>query len=1386
MKQFTSTVSDLVSYSGDNSVKNLRLFFKSIERNMNNSINIENTLDQNKSSRGISIKIDQIKGLKKNAKDLNPNNKYFIRFFMNMCNRRNNKFYGNTYRGEKIEVKIDDKNEIKVIKPEPFYSYVLCPHTESDSCIFQIIFVETNQDEDIINQTCEGWTIFEIKNTIPTNADQQNLNSQIFKGSPRELTYKKMESLVKYDNAFLEYNILSYPKLKTINFLLPNYVILAYNEQLPGLLNRYLPKVLDLEEEIKTVNFEDIYFKNIEIKINNQLENQLISFANIYRKKKYFISENQSNKIIIKERRLKCGIHNTWCFINSNGLENSISLIKKDEITLYYKGVLAIDKFFADNLASCAFIIELNYTLSIPISPTKQEDLNVPIGYSVYVPDNINMDNIYRESYFITGPGVTVYGDELWDPENLSDRIIKIIFILSTDERPFDGTFEKKSDIGQSSIINQIDVQKSIDSQRQISLLKAEINRRNEMIGNLQESLKNSNKANVLSFVEENNIEATQSIPGLQVSVQTEVDDNLEGKKEEKVKEVIKYLNVPMGIITQTKFNENDLKEFNEFKSFQKTKNLFRSYENMSKNIEDDYQKNKIIYDKRQKETDINNGDLISKGILALDIDEPNENLIDYTLDKEIKGDELSNHISIQFLAYKPKNENISLNQIPNKLQFFFDFFNQQDNYSPVCIVNKPESDLRYYSNSLTLKPEGSELSTNNDNKIIMNLKFDPSNDNSIDYRDFIQYLLFKKMPIKVMDVDKNMCLGFIKVPLKDIIRQGKHQIYQLKQYEIYDNYFDLKGYIQLYLRNDGLKTLKQFNYDPKGLKYIDCKSGYNNSLKKKKVLAKPISMQNLSEEEKEKMGEIIYRNNPLNDKFKESQIYQIKQMKMEPEMEKKVRVLRYFNDQNELKNKEKLEEAKLTFYKNKKIRDEKNFQKLQMIGQFKDATKGNLLNRIIHNNHKNFFEISLILGQPYYFNYIITNPFTDEESFHVEIKSEEDENYQRLYSNINHNKNEFNIISLVHDPIEWENIINKDHNYERPDDFNIISNDNYFKINGNENIPLLFKLLTYEKSLDKKKFIINILKSSNEILYSLSVTIKCSFPIIDHIFQYYSACNSNTDIYLVNPFRKNIRKNAEIQNNYFCSDQHITLRIEPSKNNFYFNYEVKEEGYFHSFYFFLYLDPTQSKLYSTWKVEILSVELLTLTTNLGKKLISPLYIYNNDSSNDELLLQLFSNRETVFFPNENSNPFKLPVNGSKEIAMILYPKSSFRNEVIINCVNIAKRETYKTWLLKYSTSKPEINVNVNVKCIVGEITNIKYEFTNKLNNFILLKFDSDNEEVLNVVDTQVPFNANETKYVNISIPAQFKSGFAEVLVFVYDEEDKFSQTVLFKLIYNY
>ena len=134
---------------------------------------------------------------------------------------------------------------------------------------------------------------------------------------------------------------------------------------------------------------------------------------------------------------------------------------------------------------------------------------------------------------------------------------------------------------------------------------------------------------------------------------------------------------------------------------------------------------------------------------------------------------------------------------------------------------------------------------------------------------------------------------------------------------------------------------------------------------------------------------------------------------------------------------------------------------------------------------------------------------------------------------------------------------------------------------------------------------------------------------------------------------------------------------------------------------------------------------------------------------------------------------------------MVLYPKNQYENEVIVNCVNTAKREAFKTWLVNINTSKPEIDATVEVICIIGSITNIKYEYVNRLNNFVLLKFDSENEELLDIIDKQLPFNANETKYVNMSIPAQMKAGYADIMVFVYDDEEKISQTILFKLEYR-
>ena len=120
-------------------------------------------------------------------------------------------------------------------------------------------------------------------------------------------------------------------------------------------------------------------------------------------------------------------MHNTWCFINTNGLENSVTLTKKEnehDITLNYQGILTVDHFFVEeNL--CGLILELDYIVTIPIIENqKEENLTLPIGYSIFIPENIEEDDQLKKANFITGQTETVYGEKLWFSPDFTDRLI--------------------------------------------------------------------------------------------------------------------------------------------------------------------------------------------------------------------------------------------------------------------------------------------------------------------------------------------------------------------------------------------------------------------------------------------------------------------------------------------------------------------------------------------------------------------------------------------------------------------------------------------------------------------------------------------------------------------------------------------------------------------------------------------------------------------------------------------------------------------------------------------------------------------------------------------------------------------------------------------------
>ena len=1380
------TVSSLVAYQGNNGIKKLRKFLKAIEKNMNNSTGIDSNLDTRRDSKGYTLKLVGMNGIKKvfpEGKQDDQKN-YYIRYFINMYNSTNQRFYGNTFRSPLLKISFDGAGYIKLQNPEPFIAYVLSPDDESDNCIAQIIFVEATKEDVILSQSIEGWTIFRLKESLssdPAANPGQSMpirNSKIFLGSPRDLLYKMVSDLFVYEGASLDYVTVSYPQLCSIKFLLPDYVTMGSEEELPGLLFRKLPPV-PKNEEIRTVNFDDVYLKDIEIEIAANLEEKILAFANKYRKEKYDIYENQFNKVFIKERRLKCGVHNTWCFINSNGLENSLTLLKKED-RLIYKGALLVDNFFSDELSSCAFILELNYTITVPIAENqKEENLSLPIGYSVFVPDRVSMENDNRSAYFISGPGMTVYGDHLWDPLELSDRMIKINFYLSKSKDPVE------------KVVQAPQVVKDNSGELENMRKNLTQNFNNELTRKVQENMDLRNKIRSLENLidQQKNQQQREPLPRQEPEPpqyqESKIEQSFEAERERgPVKEptiirqeedVVNQIPVQNVQIRQSQISQDDYDEFRQFQEYRKKAQFFKSSESVNKALEDQMEKSKVVYDQTVKDiAKRERADYISKGLLDLNIAERDNSLIEFTLQNELTAEDKGHLITFQFLAYKPRKDLKDLSLLPSKLRFKFDFWNTENIQTSNCTVSKPDPEIKYSYTPLPLLKEGSAVTyTDAEKSVLVQLKYDPSTEPSSDYRDFISYLLRRQMVVEVYDVEKCFLLGCIKVPLKDLVRQGKPQIYHTKEYELFDNEFNLKGYIQILLKSMSMKTKREFVYDRNLLRKLNSKDGYNTKTKKKKCLVRPIDINKLSNDEKSRIGEEMLRSQNLND-LRESQQSKYRKFRVEPEVEKKLRVMKFFN-KGPMNAKIEIEDQKFNEMQKKKAEDEKHYKALMEFEKIREYNKPQLLSQVAQFNHRSTISVSLIQGQPHFFNYIVNNDSLEEELYHIIIHPEEPKQLST----------DDKTVTVINTPEEWSQVVDIN-NLMVPNDYKVISADNYFTCHANESIPIVIKLVAYKHIKENSIYNVIIHKKNGTPLYYLQITIEKVFPIIDHLFVYDLPGNTHQAVPLVNPFKEDKAKTLAVLNNVLSTDGSVNLEIVPETYNFKFQFTTKEEGFIHEFLLYFYTENTRSELLMTWKFELHSMNVIDITTNLGNKTTLTLYIDNDKESSLSKTLQLFSsNNQVIFFPEAQKDPFTILPNQRIEGKYVVYPKNKSDDKAVINCVNCASRELFHAWLVRLRTKRPEITETVKVECKVGSITYIKYEFENPMTRYSIIHFDSSDEEILKIVDAKLSFNAGEGKLVNICIPAQFSVGRAEVLVFAYDEDELFSRTLLFQMNYK-
>ena len=1402
MKNFSpAKISELTNYQGS-SKRTIKKFLRKIEKNQRNSINISNTIDKQRRSTPICVKIFEFKGLKREFKpdeeinmenkqniSNNENNRYYLRYFLNMYNIKAKKMYGNSYQSPLYEIKFEGDNEIKLFNPEEeFYAYVLSPEPANDAMIVQFVICETDNEntDNIKSQISERWAIIKFDN-LKLSKPKSQKEEKIYKGSPRSLFSHEFVALnpFHYFEGTLLYTYYEFPPLKDINFLLPDYVILAEGEILPGLRDCLIgPK----HNFVDLVHFETVYIKNIIISITKNLEQRIIEFATKYRDIKYKINEedyNQYNSVYIKERKLKCGVHNTWCFINTNGLENSVTLTKKDN-TLNYLGVLTVDHFFVEE-SLCGFILELDYIVTIPIIPNqKEEDLTLPIGYSIFIPDRLDDSDQIKRTNFITGPSETIYGEKIWFSPDVSDRIIELSYIISENQDLTDNIrgneFEQNKELLRQARQNYIEESNT--------LIKGNENSEAQKLRILELESKIKNLENLVKQEEEKRKEI--------LNKQKENIQNIQPK------EIIKYISKPMPGEPKVKKIDDELNEEKK-QELDKNIDLFNTFEKLDKNLDEFRSNSQIIYEEKVKNMGLEEDiyPLISLGEKNLALPDIQETIIEYNLQKELDSQNFGNFLTFQFLSFKPsKLFYKQLNNIPKKIQFKTNFFNQRYLSTPVCNITLPENsspdNLYYFGSPLILTKENIGLNTLNSDEsqkeIKLSVKYDPSVNKSIDFRDFVKFLTTRYLVVEIIDVEKQFCIGIFKIPLNDLLRKEKEKVYLTKEFPIYDDDFVLKGYIQMLLQNIKINTMNPFIYNRNLYRRIDARSNKNNLKKKKKVYAQKININNYKNIVN--FNQIQPENNENNE--------QSMKFKTDLEMKKKIQVTRFFNATGMGSGKKynntngmSLEELKLKELKQKQMLNEK----LQQTQTIREQMKPNILSRVQQDVFKNEFEISLIQGQPLYLNYTIFNDSDSEELFHIvidRVNNINDMNNNTLYDkfSINTNTNfnqtkelykEGNVVSIVNNPEEWARIVNIER-LETPNDYNIFSEDLYFSIQQNERLPILIKLFSFRENSKEDDYNLYIYKKDGRPHFLLNIKIKSIFPIYDHIFHYHLPCNTYQKVILVNPFKSSQKKTMEILNYYQQTDIQVNLAQEENKE-FSFMFNTNEEGFVHEFILFLYSDEFKNNLYLTWKFEINCHELLSLNGNLGKKTVNPLYINYieknsstlNNTLDTKLVLQLFTDRpEVIQFPKGYETPFDLIQNSTAESKYILYPKNKNRQTAMINCVNINTRELYKSWLIQFTTGNPTISSSQNIDCYVGNQTNIKYECVNPIDKWVMLKFESSDDNLMYVVDNVVPFNGKETKYINIIIPSQINKRKFEVLLFISDENEEYSKTILF------
>ncbi|CAD8074841.1 unnamed protein product [Paramecium primaurelia] len=1283
-----------------------------------------------------------------------------IRILLNLYNSNTKEFFGRTYESPFLELNYSQANQ-QLEHPEVF-CYFHLRQIESIQIAAEIVLFE-KKDQVIQNRLIIGWCLGEIG---------QEQKYTLKRGSSRFLISNQTN--VETVGQTLWMDIVENKEFTQIRNLVPEGCLCGYGDEVLGVHGYQIIQQLSLMQE------QIAYVTSIEILVPTSVDLLISEYLKKYKEIKY--KDDGPNDVHFLAKRLVFTFHNGWNYTNTRGLNNFITLEessfqksidnqKIDYKKLTFKGALDVNGIYQEPKLG-VFIIQLEYDVEFMVTNLGKQRTTVLCGWLPLVPKST------FEEEFIVGPGRSLSNQVLVD---LSD----IKYPITISGKINFGSIQSQNLPG--PIINQ-QVFQPMDAPSLVKLPE----QGGQQLGMDDDQRKIKQLENTLKQLQQDRqVSATNLAMDfenkLKIDKQKEQEyqkmvETIKKQHEEEIQKILEQyedLKKMMTDINQTqqqyltKAQPTSASLLGQQQVLQDQKELekWRIIESMTS------VPRKTFYKTQQQDLMVEaqfGGQALSRGDIAfLSQNGVRELFIqhtDYVENDEIKQKslqyELADHrqsitVFIQLLSFKPritmKSKDLEPtvyhyseeSRIPSRLFMIVNFYDFPE-YITEPLIYENGFDKSSYTRCLEqsipfLLIREQFLKTGASYKEpVFKFEIEPS---SIGYpkayKYFCEYLFNKCITIEIWDFDSMMIFGTIRLPLRQLLRQGQDASVVMRKADIIDKEFKkIKGELQV--------LIKCVGKEDKVTETLD-----NNSQMKRKVIStkrvEPLHV--LEDEEKE-----IIKQDP-NERIKERI--------------KRIRRQEVPNDANTNSTKTLME-----------------------ITKRKDLSKNAFVHSVIQSHLSDEKVIHPFFGKVEIIELEFRNPYATGQNFVISIDDQEVKCSGIQEIHLIHQPVEWKYYVDLYNhskPQEFNMIQANQNNFT-------------MFLTAKEKVVLLFKYQTFREvnqeftelqkteelfTIKGKQFLTQYSYPRQVAVFINTIEGQCVggmrikiFPhnnTIDHVYRFYERDNRQVSIqfpalygYTVpSPDKKPI---------LFCNNDQLVVEWA---NEFEIRISLRmpEVNKQTVFYILAYQDTYYKELIANWQIKLTSLAGIGIEVPLGQVQNTKLTVHVEISRQ----VKFYSSHPIcVWFP----QPYDQLVNlipGKINIANLCVRLFTEQiHKVMVTCVDEQSHELVRGWILNISPTVPPISQVFDIQAPRDQMKTYIVKYANKQNNEVLLIFKSSNTQILKLIETRYLFKAQQIQDVTLQIHRVGEMDKAEVKVFIGDEDrsrDTFD-CLLFRITY--